>query len=139
MLVNSLAISVVANQYPTERLLDAGPAQCPQLEVELEKQLESFERHGEDLAIRVARNTLLAEWVASDSALYYVWPEAGRFSRLDWSEVKASSVSRATRVVRIRGGKVRTVTFSTRSSHTIQIQTGSMAAKALHKIAKAQA
>ena len=78
-------------------MLDAGPAQCPQLDTELTEQLEPLEKHGEDLAMRVAQNTLLAEWVASDSALYYVWPEAGRFIRLHWSEVRASSVSRATR------------------------------------------
>ncbi len=136
MLSNSRAVRVVANEHPRETPLDAGPAQCPQLEAELEERFAARYGSSEDLANEVALNAFEAEWLATESAVYYVWPSAGLLFRLAWPDVTKVSVSGASRVAPVRGGKVRTVTFVTRSGRAIQVVTGSMAAKALHKIAK---
>lgn len=136
MLINSRALQVVTDQCPTERPLDAGPARCSYLAEELGRLMGSRQGADEDLATTLALNELEAEWVATDSALLYVWPDAGLLCRLSWSDVESVSLGRPSRVAPVRGGKIRTVTLRTGSGQAIEVETGAMAAKALRKIAK---
>lgn len=138
MLLNSRALHVVANRFPRERPLDAGPARCSTVDTALEKELEASAGLTGETRLRAVQDASDAEWVATMDALYYVWPETGLIWRAAWSEVSDLSLSRAKRVARVKGGKVRIVSLRSPSGILVEFETGSMAAKSLYKVGKEQ-
>ena len=134
MLANSRAVPVVRNQCQSETSLDAGVAQCRWLDKVLRKRLEA------DSGVRLPwfRARALAseaEWVATDVALYYVWPDVEQLVRVEWSEIETLSLSRASRIAPVRGGKVRHIRARTRNGASFEIQTGSLSAESVRQIA----
>ena len=143
MLSNSVPVPVIQSYYPAETSLDAGVAKSPTLDKFLRDQLKA--KTGARLSgSQTRRLGSDAEWVATDAALYYAWPQViednpGWFVRAEWSDILDLSLGRAGRPLWgfwVSGAWVRNIRVETRNGSSFRFQTGVLTAQSLYAIAQ---
>ena len=138
MLNNSRALQVVLANHGLETPLDAAPAKSPGIDRKLKKRLVAEGGRDALRTMRRIRPADEAEWVASNIAFYYVWPDVGRYWRAAWSEIEALSLSRASRIAPVAGGKVRNIKIKTRFGESVQVQTGANSAMSVYELSRSR-